>query len=256
MKRVDIKMSIIIKAFPYIIQSLNVTIIMLLVSAVLGILLGIILTVGKLSKNKMVRVIATIAVSILRGIPVPAILFLVFFGMPILFQNFGINLNLLPPAVFATVALILNSSAFFAEIFRGAYLAVDKGQIEAGYSIGMNDFQLFLRVIFPQAAIIALPNLSNMIIELLKNTALAFSIGVIDLMGRASQYSSATWGAGQAYVFIITGAIYWALSIIIEKGMEILNNKISHGNSKISLMDRTNQVSKTKSTLKKNKMIA
>ncbi len=222
-------MNILLRAFPYVIQALNVTVYVLVMSAVLGIILALLYTVGKLSKNKVINGICGVLVSFFRGVPMPALLFLIFFGVPELMIPLGIDANSWPAAVFAIISFTLNSSAFFEEIFRSAYLSIEKGQIEAAHSIGMNNIQTFYRVILPQAAVIAIPNLSNMIIELLKNTALAFSVGVVDIMGRADQFSAANYGVGQAWIYLATGVIYWVLTIIIDVVFRLVNGRLDKG---------------------------
>lgn len=222
-------MSILFGAFPFVIQALHITVYVLLMSAVLGILLGILYTLGKLSKNKVVNGISSVLVSFFRGVPMPALLFLIFFGVPEIVSIFGVNANRWSAEVFAIISFTLNSSAFFEEIFRSAYLSIEKGQIEAGQSIGMTRIQVFRRIILPQAAVSALPNLSNMIIELLKNTALAFSVGVVDMMGKADQYSAANYGIGQAWIYLATGIIYWVLTIIIDYAFKLINKRIDKG---------------------------
>lgn len=225
-------MDILVRAFPFVIQALGTTVYVLLMSAILGIILGMLYTVGKLSKNKVINSVCTILVSFFRGVPMPALLFLIFFGVPEIMTPLGVDANAWSAEVFAIVSFTLNASAFFEEIFRGAYLSIEKGQIEAGQSIGMNKFQIFYRVILPQAAVIAIPNLSNMIIELLKNTALAFSVGVVDMMGRADQFSAANYGVGQAWIYLATGIIYWGLTIIIDVIFRLVNLKLDKGYKK------------------------
>lgn len=222
-------MDILVRAFPFVIQALDITVYVLVMSAILGIILGMLYTLGKLSKNKVINSVCNVLVSFFRGVPMPALLFLIFFGVPEIMVPFGVDANFWPAEVFAIIAFTLNASAFFEEIFRGAYLSIEKGQIEAGQSIGMNKFQIFYRVILPQAAVIAIPNLSNMIIELLKNTALAFSVGVVDMMGRADQFSAANYGIGQAWIYLATGVIYWALTIIIDVVFRLINQRLSKG---------------------------
>lgn len=225
-------MDILLRAFPYVIQALGTTVYVLAMSAILGIILGMLYTFGKLSKNKVVNGVCGILVSFFRGVPMPALLFLIFFGVPEIMKPLGVDANAWPAEVFAIISFTLNSSAFFEEIFRGAYLSIEKGQIEAGKSVGMSGFQIFYRVILPQAAVIAIPNLSNMVIELLKNTALAFSVGVVDMMGKADQFSAANYGVGQAWIYLATGVIYWLLTVIIDVAFRLVNAKLDKGYKK------------------------
>ena len=99
---------------------------------------------------------------------------------------------------------------------RSAYLSVDTGQREAALSIGMNNVQCLRRVIIPQAFKISLPNLGNVIISLLKETSYVFTIGVIDILGKAKLIGAEGYGVRQLEVYIGVALIYWAMCIIIE----------------------------------------
>ena len=110
-------------------------------------------------------------------------LFLVYYGVPVFLSQFGIDVNHLGKGVFVITAFSLLFASNLGEVFRGAYLAVDPGQREAAVSIGLSEFQAFYRIILPQATVHALPNFSNMLINLMKEGSLAYSIGLIDILG-------------------------------------------------------------------------
>jgi L-cystine transport system permease protein len=101
-------------------------------------------------------------------------------------------------------------------MMRSSYLAVGKGQCEAAYSIGMKSFTAFRRIVLPQAFGIAIPTLGNNIIILLKDTSLAFAIGVIDMMGKGRALSAASYGSNRLEVYMATGIIFWVLCIVLE----------------------------------------
>lgn len=101
------------------------------------------------------------------------------------------------------------------QIFRGAITSVDYGQTEAAYSIGLTPLQNFYRIVFPQAFRVALPNIANASISSLKDTSLAFSIGVMDMMGRGETLISATMHAVEIYISL--AIIYYVIVLIFER---------------------------------------
>jgi L-cystine transport system permease protein len=116
------------------------------------------------------------------------------------------------------------NAAFFSELIRGAVLGVEKGQTEAAYSIGMNKRQTFFRIILPQAFHIALPELGNIMVNIVKNTSLAYLVGIIDLMGAVSLASINTFHPLEGYVDV--AVIYLVLSILIERLFAFVSKKV------------------------------
>jgi L-cystine transport system permease protein len=100
-------------------------------------------------------------------------------------------------------------------MMRGAINSVDKGQTEAAYSIGMSGKQTFTRIVLPQALVVAFPNFGNLVIGSLKDTSLAFTIGVMDMMGRGDTIIAATAHAVEVYIAL--AIIYYLVAIILEK---------------------------------------
>jgi His/Glu/Gln/Arg/opine family amino acid ABC transporter permease subunit len=214
---------LIIHFIPLLLKALPLTADILVKSILLGLVVSMLLTIGRLGKNKFIQKIVAVYISFMRGTPLIIQIFLMFFGLPIILKSFGINTLSWDGMIYAVLTFGLNVAAFFSEILRSAYLAINKGQIEAAYSIGMSDFQVFRRVIVPQALASALPNITNMIIEVLKNTSLAVSIGVVDMMGKANQLAQASFGVGQLEVLLAVSLLYWFISLI----MILISNKIT-----------------------------
>ncbi len=208
-------MQIVLEKLPVLFSALPLTFELLFLSVAIAFVLALLLTAAKLSSHKVLRGFASVYISFMRGTPMIAQILITFIGIPILFREvFGISTAGWNNMVYAVVAFSLNEAAFFAEIFRSAYLAIDRGQMEAGQSIGMNRWQVFRRIIFPQAAASALPNTTNMVIELMKNTSLGMAIGVVDLMGMAKQVSYNTMGVGQTSIFLAVAVLYWLIGIV------------------------------------------
>jgi L-cystine transport system permease protein len=220
-------------AIPNILRALPLTLMILVLSLFFGTLLGLLLTVMKLRKNPVSYTISTAYVSFIRGTPPLLQLYLVYYGLPRFLEVVGININDWDKVFFAIVTFSLNSGAFLSEVMRSAYLSVDIGQQEAAYSVGMGNIQTFKRIIFPQAFAIALPNLGNSIIQLFKETSLAFIIGVNDIMGQAQLIIARGYGVRQFETFIAISLIYWAICIAMEKSFASLEKRFKKGHREI-----------------------
>ena len=152
-----------------------------------------------------------------------------FYGLPRLFLAFGIDLNFWPKAFFVIVALSLLYAASLSEVIRSAYLAVGKGQYEAAVSVGLTEFQAIRRIVFPQAFVVALPNLGNSLVSLLKEGSLAYAIGLIDVMGAGNLLISRNMGAYAIETYVALALIYWIATIILENLFKLLEKKFSVG---------------------------
>ena len=191
--------------FPQIIKYLPVTLKVAAVSTLFGLLLGMVLAVIRIYRVPVLEQIATIFTSFLRATPPNVLLLAIFFAIPFFFRNicltlFHFDINRMDPFNYVAVAYSVMNSAFFAELIRAAVLGVEKGQTEAAYSIGMNKRQNFVRIILPQAFHIALPELGNIVVNILKNTSLAYLVGIIDLMGAVNIASINTFHPLEGYV--------------------------------------------------------
>ena len=157
------------EAIPGILQNLPIT---LLLTAVFGILLAMVFAIVKINRVKVLYPIQAFFVSFLRGTPLLVQLMLTYFGIPLLLkainQKYGtsFNINEIPASVFAIVAFAFNEAAYASETIRAAILSVDPGEIEAARSLGMTNKQVYMRVIIPNAAVVATPSLINSLIGL------------------------------------------------------------------------------------------
>ena len=213
------------KIFPKLIQMVPFTFLIVLVSGFFGILLGVIVTVIRIKKTRMLFQIVSVYVSFTRSTPGLIQLFVVYYGLPVLLSAFGININQWSRTAFAILTLILHNGAYSSEILRPAYLAVGKGQHDAADSVGLTSTQKLIRIIAPQMVPIALPSLANLLMDLIKDTSLLFTIGVVDLMGRAKMIIGNDYGVGQLEVYITIAAIYWFVSAIAEKGISEMEKR-------------------------------
>ena len=211
----------ILRAVPKILQAFPTTMLILLASLLFSLLIGGIFAMMSLSHKKVLNAIAKGYVSFMRGIPTLILIFLIYLGLPQLLKQFGIDMSGISLIAYIIACLSLSASANMSEMMRSAYLAVDKGQREAAWSVGMSPAVAFFRIILPQAVGVAIPALGNNIIMLFKETSLAFTIGVLDMLGKARAVSAANYGATKLETYIAAGLIFWALCFLMEKGTRL-----------------------------------
>lgn len=211
----DFDWMLIANVLPILLQYLPVTLEILFFSIVFGILFGIVVALPKLLQIPILKQMVTIYISFIRGTPILIQLFLVFYGIPALLKMIHIDVTRLDAMYFVIITYTFSNAASFAEIFRAAILTIDRGQLEAAYAVGLNRAQAFLRIILPQALRIAFPNMSNTMISSLKDTSLAFSIGVMDMVGRGETLIASTTRALEIYLAL--SVVYYVIVLFAEK---------------------------------------
>lgn len=225
---------IVIKYLPALMQALPTTLNMLFISVLAAAIMGFFLAWAKISKNFLLNTLSGTFISFMRGTPMMVQLLLIFIWIPVVCSRNGINTGSWDPIVYALIAFSLNMAAFFAEIYRSAYNALDYRQIEAAESLGMNTLQVFLRVILPQGAATALPNFTNMSLELMKNTSIAAVIGVYDILGKAQQLAKNNYGVGQMELYIVVGILFWIIGLLILSVSNVFTRYLNKGNAVIA----------------------
>lgn len=211
---------------PQLLPFLSVTLAIMLATVFFGGILGFILAFCKL-KGRVSAKIAEVYIYIIRCIPSIVMLFMVYYGLPKFLLVFNIDINNYDRAFFVVLTFSLLFAASMAEVFRTAYIAIDRGQTEAALSIGLTPFQAFIRIVLPQAIVVALPNFTNALINLMKEGALAYTIGLIDLMGKGDLIIYNNQGAYNLETYIALSLIYWAMTVIIEKTFMYLEMRLS-----------------------------
>jgi L-cystine transport system permease protein len=200
--------------------AIKITLIVSLSSIILGSFIGLWLVVMKMSSHRLLRIIATTYISVIRATPSIIMIFIVYYGLPFLTKGwFHINVEGWNRMYFVIIALTLLFSAPVSEIMRSAYKAVPTGQREAGLMVGMNQFQIFYRILLPQLFVIALPNFANSVINLLKEGALTFTIGVVDVVAKSQMIVANNSGGYAWQTYSALAIIYWVISVIIDKGV-------------------------------------
>ena len=196
-------------------------------AVIIGIILGCLAGMGRVSRNRFIRGVASVYVYVLRGTPMLLQIFFVYFGIPQIYLSITGSPLVPSPMKAGIIALGLNSGAYVAEIVRAGIQAVPTGQMEASRSLGMTHWQATRSVILPQAFRKVIPPLCNEFIVLLKDTSLVSVIGAGELM-----YSAKVMGARYYdYVQFLFGAglVYLALTFIISQALAALERKLGVG---------------------------
>lgn len=207
-------------------EGVQLTVLVGVVSMSVAILLGLIGAWGKLSGSRVARALVGVYTTMIRGIPELVMILLIYYGIPTLVQDiFDINIDFNPfIAGVATIGFIYG--AFSTEVFRGSFLAVSPGQIEAAKAAGMNRILLFRRILLPQMWRFALPGLGNVWMVLIKATALVSVIQLPELMRNADIASRATRLPFTCY--FIASLIYLLLTVVslsIQQRAEVWANR-------------------------------
>ncbi|WP_246798088.1 amino acid ABC transporter permease [Alkalibacter rhizosphaerae] len=201
-----------------------VTLQLTIVAIIAGIILGVILALGRISKSKLLNGITWIYIWAFRGTPLLMQLFIVVYAFPLFSRDiFGTPLRL-PLMGAAALAYSLNSAAYLAEIFRAGIQSIDKGQMEASKALGMSYYQAMFTIIIPQAYRRLIPPVGNELIMLLKDTSLVASIGLFDTLRTTSQMTNAT---GQWFYYIYAALVYLFFTTIISVLFDKVEKKYS-----------------------------
>lgn len=191
-------------------EGAKVTVALTILSGLAGIVFGVLAALGKLSRFLPFRWVANFYVWAIRGTPLLVQVLFVFLALPAMAPQLQLS-----DFYSAMVALALNVGAYNAEAIRAGLLAVHRGQAEAARSLGLSPFQTFRDVIFPQSFRIALPPLVNNIVSLLKDSSLAYVIGVVELSNIGNRIQAATFEP--IPVFITTASIYLILTSVMTQ---------------------------------------
>ena len=187
--------------YKLLVGGIGVTIKVSLVAVLIGILIGFLIALCNLSKNKFLRFLGGIYTDVIRGTPAVTQLMIIYF---VIFASVDLQ-----KWIIAAIAFGINSGAYVSEIFRAGILSIDKGQTEAGRSLGLSAYQTMTRIVLPQAIKNIFPTLCNEFIVLIKETAIVGYVGLVDIQKAGDFIKSATFEAFMP--LIATAIIYYVL---------------------------------------------
>lgn len=208
----------VLQYYPFLLKGLLYTIGISMVGMVFGTLIGIVSALALLSPIRVVRWVGTVYLDVFRSTPVLVQFIWVYYALPVVS---GLSLT---PFVAASLVLSLYSGAFHTETFRAGILSIEKGQREAALALGMRPYQIMLRVILPQASVRMLPTYAGTLITLIKDSALASTISVSELLRQGAAVASFTMSPLVA--LSIVGVIYFALTYPLSRLVNYLHERL------------------------------
>lgn len=198
------------------------TILLFVMTLVFSLPLGLIISFGRMSKNGIIRTIAKIYISIMRGTPLMLQLLVVYFGP---YYIFGISISSSYRAYAVIIAFAINYAAYFAEIYRGGIESMPQGQYEAAKVLGYTKIQTFGKIILPQVIKRILPSITNEVITLVKDTSLAFSIAYAEMFTIAKSLAASQ---RSMVPFMAAAVFYYVFNFLVAALMEFIEKKMSY----------------------------
>lgn len=210
-------------SFPSILQAAPLTIVISLAATIIGLILAILVAIARERKVPFLSQVLAVLVSFIRGTPILVQLYVVYYGLPqllVLMKGWGWNTdpNGLPAIVIALSAYGLNAMANLSESIRAAYQSVDPGQYQAALTVGMTPWRSMTQIVVPQLIANLLPNFTNILLDLIKDTVLVYNIGIVEIMGQANIISSEGFKYLETYTdaLVIYILICWIFGILLQ----------------------------------------
>jgi polar amino acid transport system permease protein len=208
---------LILKVYPFFLEAAWITIVLSVLTAIIGLICGTLGAFARLSRFSIVRFIGAAYVSVFRGTPALIQLFILYFGGP----QIGIQLDAFEAGV---IGLGINAGAYMTETIRGAVISIDKGQREAARTLGLSQWQAMYKIILPQAARLMVRPLGVNLNMLIKATALVAAISVVELTYTAQRYIGSTYKPFE--MFLLAGALYMIIIYVTGRGVAWLDRKV------------------------------
>ena len=202
---------------PLLLKYLPVTMELAVTAMIASLILGLLLALVKIKKVPVLKQLVSIYISVIRGTPILVQLYVTYFGIPMLLKYINFK------------------SAFNAEIIRASLESVDKGQVEAASALGMNYFQALIRIILPEATVVALPSLGNAFIGLIKGTSLAFVCSVVEMTAEGKILAGRNYRYFEVYISL--AIIYWVITFVLERVISYLEKKLRVSEDAPALLD-------------------
>lgn len=203
----------------FLIKGLSVTLSLSAITVLFGTIFGFLLALVKLGSSKIANFLVAVFVEVIRGTPILLQLYVGYFIVPLIVPSLGLSTY-----ASIAVALVINSSAYMTEVIRAGIQAVDRGQDEAARSLGLNKSQAMLKVVLPQAVKNILPAIGNEFIMIIKETSLASTFFVGDLMTSYLTVRGNTYLSFES--LLIVGVIYLAVTFPLSKGVGALERRL------------------------------
>jgi His/Glu/Gln/Arg/opine family amino acid ABC transporter permease subunit len=213
---------LLIRTLPRLLEGAKISLIISLFAVILGVTLGILVAIGRLSKFWPTKALASVYVAFIRGTPMIVQIFIVHYGL----AELGIRL---PAMASGIIALSLNSGAYMGEVFRGGIQSIDMGQTQAGLSVGLSPTQVFRYIVFPQAFRRVIPSMGNEMVTLTKDSSLVNFIGIAELTYKATLAAARTYEYFTMYIGI--AIVYFAITFVLSQLLASLERRMGPDDS-------------------------
>ena len=212
---------------PLLLTAMGQTLLLALYGLFFACIIGMIVGIMSVLHNRVCRAVAAIFVNLIRGVPMIVLAYLIYFGIPYLWNTIlgygGMTLTALRAG---SIALALNCGAYMAEIIRAGIESVDPGQMEAARSVGLPYWRAMYRVVLPQAIRTMIPSIINQFIITLKDTSILSVIGFPELVNTAKNVISATFMSFQTWT--IVGAMYLIVILLLQQAAKVLERRLKY----------------------------
>jgi L-cystine transport system permease protein len=216
----NIKPAFIVACFQSAVSYIPTTLYITALVVLIGLVFGIIVAVARTYRKPVLSHIADAFVIVFKAVPInlvivlSGIVFVTYFDTFARFFRLAVSIRDFNRVYIGVFALSLPSVAQMSEFMRGALLSVNKGQYEAGYTIGLSFFQTFRRIVFPQMMLVFIPSLTGIVISLMKASSLVILLGVLDILNGALIYANTSYCYFEAY--LAAALVYWGLSLLLQ----------------------------------------
>ncbi|SHJ09924.1 amino acid ABC transporter membrane protein, PAAT family (TC 3.A.1.3.-) [Geosporobacter subterraneus DSM 17957] len=217
----NIDTAFMLEVSPRVFQYVHVTLSLTFIASLIALCIGTTLALIATYRIRLLYPLSRVYISFFRGTPLLVQLFLLYYGIPQIIPQFS-RMNAYTAAF---IGLGLHSAAYMAESIRGAIQSIDKGQIEACLSVGMTPWQGMKRIVLPQAARVAIPSLGNSLVDLVKSSSLAFTLGVPEMLAQAKMSAAATYKFFESYLVVLM--VYWLITICMSYFLGKLETRLN-----------------------------
>lgn len=207
-----------------------ITLLVTVVALLIALPLGFLLALTRINQVPVLNWFSRIYVSFVRGTPIIIQIFIVYASVPLIlslfFERYNININVydINPIWYAFIVFSFSTTAILIEVFRSALSTVNKGQLEAAQSVGLSNFQAYLRIVIPQALVVALPNICTATVNLIKATSLGYAMSLQEITLKAKVAANVGYNYVEAYIDIFL--VYIILCSLVEYGFKLYEKRL------------------------------
>ncbi len=216
---------------PSLLQGIGVVIYVTLFGFLSSLIIGLLLAIGRMSKNKILNRILVLFVELIRGTPLLVQFFYIYYVVPMLldafFLLFGMETGIqIKPVAAGIIGFGINYGCYMSEVIRSAIMSIDQGQREAGLALGYSEGQVLFKFIIPPAIRNSIPVFGNYLVMMVKDTSLLAMISVQELLLRTKTFASQTFLTVEAYTLL--ALVYLVISVPLSRVSVILEKKLKH----------------------------